>query len=339
LLPAALLLAACNSPIGTRTPQGHESNALPAGQPKVMPTADDPYFVASGDTVSLRGPRSIVRNMLQDQHGNFWFASWEGIVRYDGTSFTNLTNREGLRRFHVFSVLEDRRGNLWFGTIGGGVYRYDGKFFTNFTELQGLVNDRVDCMVEDRDGNIWFGTDGGVSRFDGIAFYNFTANEGLSHNSVHGLAVDRAGKLWVGTHGGVSIYDGKSFTPFTKPSGTPFWNVRSILEDRAGNLWIGGADGLWRYDGRALTEHSTNFTGYLLEDRHGNLWISAGEPNTPNMSLYRYDGTSFTEVVRKDGPRDHQVFGIFEDRAGVIWFGTMQGACRYDGREVNCFGG
>ena len=60
---------------------------------------DDPYFVESVDTVSTRGPRNITRNMLQDKTGKFWFATWEGIINYDGKIFTNFTLKENLKHF------------------------------------------------------------------------------------------------------------------------------------------------------------------------------------------------------------------------------------------------
>lgn len=70
-----------------------------------------------------------------------WITSWDGIFRYDGKSFTNMTSNISSARF--FSVLEDRKGNLWFGTIGSGVYRYDGKTFQNFTTRDGLPNNEI----------------------------------------------------------------------------------------------------------------------------------------------------------------------------------------------------
>src|SRR5882672_4588583 len=77
------------------------------------------------------GPNSITRAIKQDRKGNIWMASWEGVFRYDGKSFTNITSTVSSARF--FSVLEDRKGNLWFGSIGSGVYYYDGNSFQNFT--------------------------------------------------------------------------------------------------------------------------------------------------------------------------------------------------------------
>ena len=81
-------------------------------------------------------------------------------------------------------MTEDKTGNLWFGTGGGGVSRYDGKSFTTFTTAQGLANNFVCSITEDKTGNLWFGTGGGVSRYDGKSFTTFTTAQGLANNGV-----------------------------------------------------------------------------------------------------------------------------------------------------------
>lgn len=110
-----------------------EPKTSPARPPEMSAPDSDPSFMESKAVTTAYGPRNITRNIMQDRNGNLWFASWEGIIRYDGQSFTNFTNKEGLRRFHVFSILEGESGNLWFGTVGAGVGRYDGKALTYFT--------------------------------------------------------------------------------------------------------------------------------------------------------------------------------------------------------------
>ena len=75
--------------------------------------------------VTSTGPNNTTRNIIQDRKGNIWIAAYDGIFRYDGKSFTNITSK--VSSSHFFSVLEDRKGNLWFGSIGSGVYYYDGK--------------------------------------------------------------------------------------------------------------------------------------------------------------------------------------------------------------------
>lgn len=105
------------------------------------------------DVVNLSGPNEITRTIIKDRKGNIWMASWRGVFRYDGKSFTNITSRVSSARF--FSVLEDRKGNFWFASVGSGVYYYDGKSIKNFTTRDGLANDRVTNIYEDKNGNIW----------------------------------------------------------------------------------------------------------------------------------------------------------------------------------------
>lgn len=300
-----------------------------------IPTNDfDPYFIETTSITSPTGPDSITRNVLQDRNGNIWLASWEGIIRYDGNEFTNFTNKKKLRRFHVFSLLEDSKGNLWFGTIGAGVYKYDGDTFTNITVQEGLANDIVGCMFEDSSENIWFGTAGGASMYDGNLFRNFTTEDGLSNNDINSIIEDATGNLWFGTRGDVSIYDGNSFTNFTKDDNSPFTNVRSIIEDKNGYIWLGGNDGLWCFDGTSFVQYTSDFAGYIYEDSLGKIWVCAAEPNSYHWVLWMYDankaffGTATATQIKK---QSGQLFGIFEDSDGTIWVGNEHGVFRYDG--------
>ncbi|HSF87782.1 MAG TPA: two-component regulator propeller domain-containing protein [Saprospiraceae bacterium] len=316
--------------------------SVAANVPGLEPIVEDPYFVVTKDIVSEYGPNSITRNILQDKKGVFWFATWQGIMSYDGKQFVNHTLKNGLRRFHTFSVLEDSAGNRWFGSIGGGLYKYDGRTFTNYTTEDGLANNDVLCMTEDKNGNVWIGTDDGVSRYDGKTFTNFTTLDGLGGHSVNSIIQDKNGILWFGSRYGVvsdvTQYDGKSFTLFSNMIGTPFSNVRSILEDKNGDIWIGGQTGLFRYNGQAITPVSPKFIGYIFEDKSGTIWLSHGVEK--GMALSRLDGIEMKLITVDD-----QVFGINSDTAGNIWFGTMYGpklfnpskALKSDGSSITDF--
>jgi sugar lactone lactonase YvrE len=200
------------------------------------------------EAATLKVPMSMVRNVKQAKNGDILIASYLGVFRYDGTSFTNISGEISSPRFSSFwDVLEDRKGNLWFATQYSGVYCYNGKSFQHFTTKDGLANIFVFSIYEDKRGNIWFGTGGGVSRYDGKSFQN--SKEML-------LLEDKTGKLWLSTDGGARIYDGKKSTVLKNNDGRPFTNIRSIIEDKKGNIWLSEVDGLWRYDGRSFTKVS-----------------------------------------------------------------------------------
>lgn len=248
---------------------------------------------------------------------------------------------QGLAASYVYSTLEDKRGNIWFGTFGGGASRYDGERFTHFTEKEGLSNNTVWCMLEDQYGNIWFGTDVGVSKYDGEGFTHFSEKDGLDHHSVRTILEDKEGNLWFGTsQSGVSRYDGKTITRFTRNEGLSHNSVQSIIQDKDGNLWFGTAGGgVNLYDGKSftyLTEKNglSNDQVYAIqEDQGGDLWFG-----TWGGGVSRYDGKRFTYFTEKEGLCLNTILAIQEDKNGNLWFGSWGGGVsRYDGKSFSNF--
>lgn len=292
---------------------------------------------------ATEGPNGIVRTVKKDKKGNIWIASWKGVFRYDGTSFTNITAEISNDRF--FSVLEDKKGNFWMSSIGSGVYYYDGKFFHNFTTKDGLAGNQVTEIYADKAGCIWFCTEAGISRYDGRSFKNFTMKEGLPSNNVNSIVEDRTGKLWFATVHHTYLYDGKTYTVIMH-KGRPFKNVRSLMMDKDGNIWLGGNDGLWRYDDTTFTNYSRQFVGYIYEDKNGNIWTSsdsvvnrdfkhASQPPTKTNSwtLSRYnfkflsDPSMPPDIIRSG---EAMIFGMTQANDGSMYFGTFNGVRRYN---------
>jgi ligand-binding sensor domain-containing protein len=302
------------------------------------------------DSITSQVPYSMVRNIKQDRNGNILIASYRGVLRYDGKSFTNITSKISSPSF--WDVLEDRKGNLWFATRDSGVYYYNGKSllvgqagFQHFTTREGLAGNTVFHIYEDRAGNIWFGTGDGVSRYDGKSFRNFTAKEGFSNNSINTIIEDKTGKLWIGTRGEAFVYDGETFTTLTHNGGA-FNNVWSIIEDKKGNIWLGD-NGLWRYDGSTFTKVSERGAYAIIEDKKGNIWTT-GNVNPPGgtvWALSRYDAKSLynkkptvTDIMSIQGTG--ALCGILEANDGSIWFGALgpqSGVYRYDGKTITNF--
>ena len=311
------------------------------GQTQIEPHQDNINYNII-DTVTSYGPNRMVRNVKQDRNGNILFAaSWGGVFRYDGKSFTNIASKIGSHRY--WDVLEDRHGNLWFASTDSGVYNYNGKSFQHFTTREGLANNRVMKIYEDKAGNIWFGTGGGVSRYDGKSFQNFTTKEGLSNNDINTIMEDKTGKIWFGTRGDACYYDGKTFTVFRNKDGEAFYNVWGIIEDKKGHIWFGDNDGLWRYDGRTFTNVSQKGAYAIIEDKKGNIWTTgADEPPRIGQvwSLSRYDQKSLynkNPAVTEIMSTDKFLCGILEANDGSIWFGSLYGVYRYDGKTITDF--
>lgn len=238
----------------------------------------------------------------------------------------------------VWTMMEDSRGNLWFGTMGGGASRYDGTYFTHFTKKEGLSGNHIFSMLEDSRGNLWFGTrNGGVSRYDGQNFTHFTTEGGVSHNFVMAIVEDSNGNLWFGTGNGASLYDGTHFTHFTTETGLVYSNVISLFEDSHKNIWIGTGNGtgLHRYDGKSITHYNLgegqgqNDVHTMIEDRKGNLWFG-----TWGGGLIRFDGIHFEKFTTAEGLNDNTILSILEDKDGTIWLGGINnGVSQYTGKH------
>ena len=97
------------------------------------------------------------------------------FVAYDGEIFQDFTQKDNSCFLNVFSMLQDKNGNLWFASDGGGVCMYNGKYYTNFSTENGLCSNAIRGLLEDDNGNIWFGTRrGGLCSYDGKSFTDFT---------------------------------------------------------------------------------------------------------------------------------------------------------------------
>lgn len=78
------------------------------------------------------------------------------------SSISVFDTEQGLASSSVLTSLKDSKGNLWFGTLGGGVSRYDGRSFQTFNATHGLANNIVMTVLEDRKGDLWVRTNIGV---------------------------------------------------------------------------------------------------------------------------------------------------------------------------------
>ncbi|MFA6152373.1 MAG: two-component regulator propeller domain-containing protein [Chitinophagaceae bacterium] len=261
-------------------------------------------------------------------------------VAVDQLSFTSknkkLIKTQGTTEHqNVHCSLQDKDGNLWFGTTGEGVYRYDGKYFIQFTEKDGLSNNKVLSILEDRSGKIWFGTDDGLACYDGKTIskipiaINSSNGFGMSIpqtgiNPVYSMMQDQYGLIWFGTSQDLYCYDGKSFSRFLDRADVKndqrlkLKSVQCFLEDSKGKVWMGSGpttgEGVVLFDGESLTGSRPNgdeWIRYIVEDRNGKIWFS-GRQN----GVFFFDGKSFKKFTEKLDIGS----AILADKAGNIWF-------------------
>lgn len=267
-------------------------------------------------------PSNEIWRIVEDQSGNLFFDTQEGIGKYDGKNFSVLTSEEGewsmgpndlwfkgtwnkngvfrydgnklyslkfpenklaaelQTRFSsmtwspygIYSIYQDKKGNVWFGTSNVGIYMYDGSsvnwmYEDHLTNTPSGGSFGIRSIIEDNNGYYWichtrskFKIDLDVTRLkrDGMVSYSAeTGIEGSKFGSGRdliyflGAIEDREHRLWFVTYEeGVWVYDGQSLLQYNVGSGL---KLLSIYTDRQGTVWaVTHYDGAYRFTGKAF---------------------------------------------------------------------------------------
>ncbi|MFC2140898.1 two-component regulator propeller domain-containing protein [Acidobacteriota bacterium] len=212
--------------------------------------------------------QSTINDILQDRRGFMWFATQEGLNRYDGYEFviykTSTKDPTSLSNDYIYTLCEDREGMIWIGTYNGGLNCFDPETetFIRFLHQPGdphsLSNNSIRTIYEDSRGILWIGTEDGLNRFDSQTktFIHYRKQPGdpnsLSHNHIRCISEDREGNLWIGTWGGGLNrlkHDGNTYTvthyliPPDNSNSLTDNRIRSLQVDSTGSLYIGTANG------------------------------------------------------------------------------------------------
>ncbi|MGH7244118.1 MAG: ligand-binding sensor domain-containing protein [Phycisphaerales bacterium] len=268
---------------------------------------------------------------------------------------------------HVRTIVQDKQGNMWFGTDGEGICLYDGKTFRYFAEKEGLPNNFVRTIQEDTEGNLWITTRDGLCRFDGKKFERIEAplESPIGDNSFAARAPG-PDALWFPAVEGAHVYDGKTLRYLAFPVDAADVETRrargdlnpydtySVYRDRAGNIWIGTANrGVCRYDWKSFAwfrdvDLDKSAVRAIFEDSRGDMWFG-----NSGVGLFRYDGKELRNfgddnkignrtwlhrgLIRMPGTIGDP-HAITEDGAGNLWIGAFDsGAWRYDGKDITNF--
>lgn len=142
-----------------------------------------------------------VVSIAEDINGNMYFASSNGIIKYDGNSWSNFSLP--LSDIYVSEIFYDSQGNTWFASYGEGFFSFDGSTWTTYTLSDGALSACED-ISEDPSGNLWFGGAHSIVKYDGNTWTPFSSSEGLAaaYSIIYALYADNQGDIWTGTYGG-----------------------------------------------------------------------------------------------------------------------------------------
>lgn len=266
-------------------------------------------------------PQNTVRDIQQTRDGYLWFATFDGLVRFNGARFEvfNKANSKGINSNRFMSLYEDGDGTLWMGTEDGGVTHYANGRFKSYTTNDGLPNNLVDAVRRTSDGQLIAVTPSGPVRLQGERFVPVSTSIAPQQ-----VIQTPSGDTWYRT--GTTLQRNRSgtITNFEVPaSGREF---QPVYEDRQRRVWLGTLHNvrgeLWMLKDEVITRFSTRdglpytyFTS-LYEDHEGTMWFGTAD------GLIRFKDDSFTVYTTSDGLSSNWIRSLKQDREGTLWIGT-----------------
>lgn len=257
-------------------------------QYRYLPGARDPTVIAQ------------INVLFTDRRGNLWIGTdGDGIACY-------LTERDSLVHYgadstsalynlrHIWAILEDSAGDLWFGVWGRGAAWFQqasGKvlLFNNHSGGRRKLNSNVVIsLAEDRQGNIWMGTWGeGLGMYDrrGDSLIHFTTSDGLPNDIVLGILPDGDGNIWISTANGLARYQPASgeWKVFDHRDGlqSHVFRTGAYHKGHSGRLYFGGVNGFNGIEPETIRENPhpppVVITGFSIFNRQ----VTSHTPDSP----------------------------------------------------------
>ena len=299
----------------------------------------------------------IVNSITQDNKGFMWFATDDGLNRFDGTNFkvfkTEPNNPYSLPSNYVQNIFKDSDGEIWISSRRG-IYKLDTRTerFSKFSpcENESTCLNYVTSIFENNKKQLWFSCGGsGFSFYDRqsrrFKIYNKHRLPGLSGTIAINVIEDTRGLLWVGTlDGGLNVFsvkDGvvlKNLNAQFPLSIIPPGRINAIYEDHNHDIWVAASKGLFLYRRSENKFHifsgskyklRSNYFSSLLEDDSKHLLIGLQDGGLYNINLAEaeksdYQNVTISPVKSEDNYSitARSVQALFQDKDKNIWTGT-----------------
>ena len=302
--------------------------------------------------------QNIGYSICQTAEGFMWFATQNGLDRYDGYNIKHYRRNDAvpfsLPENQIVRLVTDGKGRLWVSTRNSGIRIYDPKAdkFYRLSAIFGTdsATDRIygKAIKKDKRGIMWVMTSGkGMFAFDTEkrSMKRYLSSDEQHDVNLVGMALTEQGEICVSDGNEFYTFNGSSFEPFGLHQ--KIGNINIKLHELVffnGELWASGSgSGIFRMTAAGkLLEHITDapasrpkgFTEAeaFFKDSKEHLWIA-----TSNNGIFEYD--PHTKIVRR-GFHDaddrstlntNSIMSFYEDRQGIIWAGTNGGGiAKYD---------
>ncbi len=297
--------------------------------------------------------QSHVSATLRDHKGFMWFATDEGLNRYDGYKFTAYKHihekKSSVSNNFIYDVLEDSSRNMWIGTASGlDKFDREKEEFIHYTPGKSIT---VKDILEDSKQRIWIGTTDGLYLLnkENGTFKNYRHNEtdtaSLSNDLIYRMAEDKKGQLWIATKDGLNRFNPEtgSFLCYRNDRNNAKsiggnW-IKAVFKDSRNRIWIGTqGSGIalfnpvdnsftnFRHDEKNSKSISHDDILSFAEDNDGRLWIgtenggiSVLQNDTKTFITYKHDFNNVTSLS------NNSIYSLYRDAIGNMWAGTWSG--------------
>ena len=238
--------------------------------------------------------------------------------------YVNYGADDGLPQEDIFSIFQDRRGYLWFGTNSGAV-RYNGREMVVFNHEQGLPGNSVRDIKQDSSGTMYFATTSGIARFSGDTTSG-TLLEGLSFNRIF---IDSRDQHWFMGDDGIYCENSEGDIRHLNGefSALPATIYHMTEDPGTGHLLMATILGVYMYDpvNERITHLSNTNCYSLFIDANDSIWISTRDglfiTHVSDLMENRFDAVTRNLNKRFQFPVNI-ISDITTNKFGSVWLVT-----------------
>lgn len=307
-------------------------------------TTEDIYFSHIGMEDGLS--HSTIFAINQDKEGNLWFATYDGVNKYDGYNFTvyrhEYTNPNSIASDITRCIAIDDSDQIWVGTREGlSFYNRRKNSFSNYYYKKNGINVPINSIAPIKENWLMLGTAEGILLFD-IKKECFINDTLPSLHLLKPTVLVRQGEyIYIGAEDGVYTYTlsgGKLERLISMPAGI---RIHAILCQMFSRIWMATeGDGLFMYDAKTKelknyryeSEQSglnSNYVRSLELDTENRLWVGTYS----GLNIYKEATDNFSSIksseIQEGSLSQNSVRSIFKDSQGGMWLGTYWGGLNY----------
>lgn len=279
-----------------------------------------------------------VSAILRTTDGALWIGtSGGGLTRWDNSGLRWFGERDGLPDAYITCLSVSPGSTLLVGTAGHGLMEWTGTSFRSPTWAKALEAAHINT-IRTADSTLWVATESGVFRSEGGS--SMTAFTDHTEAAIDVLPDGH--RTWVATEDGLAyLVDGKPVPYRDRDVDLPAnVQVTALVRDGSGNIWAGtDGQGLWRFNGTKSTRFTTtnglssNRVVQVLLDADENVWAGTARGfDRLELDVLQERLLNVDHFGTADGFIGQEAFrnACFLDVDGTLWFGTVNGATRFD---------